>query len=272
MKIQTLVLAALLAVIPAEFAAAATICTAIADAKTGDFLRRDGDCVLRVTPASTFKIAISLMGFDSGFLTDEHQPSLAFQPGDVDWGGEAWRQPTDPERWIKYSVVWFSRRVTHGLGEDRVKAYAAAFHYGNADITGDPGQHNGLDRAWISSSLKISPMEQIAFLTALVNRRLPVRAQAVDMTEHLTAVARLPDGWDIHGKTGTAFPRDADGRSDEAHGYGWFVGWARNGEQTLVFAWLTQDEAPAKEPAGLRTRDGFLAAFPSLIGAPAPAP
>lgn len=40
-------------------ASSAELCTAIADASTGQVLMLRGDCGRRVTPASTFKIAIS---------------------------------------------------------------------------------------------------------------------------------------------------------------------------------------------------------------------
>jgi beta-lactamase class D len=248
----------------ASAAQARTICTVIADAGAGKVLVQQGDCSQRVTPASTFKIAISLMGFDSGFLKDEHSPTLPYREGYVDWGGAAWRQPTDPTRWIKYSVVWFSQRVTHFLGEARLHKYASDFGFGNADVSGDPGKNNGLDNSWISSSLKISPLEQIAFLQKIVNRQLPVTPHAFDMTSQITEVTQLPDGWDIHGKTGTAFPHNADGTDDEAHGQGWFVGWATKGSHTLVFARLIQDEKKGPSWPGPEARNTFLKEMPSL--------
>jgi beta-lactamase class D len=246
-------------------ARAKTICTIVANAKTGDVLSQEGDCDARVTPASTFKIAISLMGFDAGFLKDEHTPTLSYHPGDPDWGGKAWLAPTDPARWIQYSVVWFSQRVTHALGEAKVKHYAQAFDYGNADISGDPRKNNGLDRSWISSSLKISPREQITFLQRLVNRQLPVSAHAYEMTDRISQISQRPDGWLIHGKTGAAFPRTADGSFDESRGYGWFVGWAAKGEHSLVFARLIQDEQKHAISPGIRTRDALMEQWPQLI-------
>src|SRR6185437_16999365 len=87
---------------------ARTICTLVVDAKTGKAVAEQGDCATRVTPASTAKIAFAVMGYDAGFLKTEHDPTLPYKPGYVDWGGAAWRQPTDPVRWLKYSVVWFS--------------------------------------------------------------------------------------------------------------------------------------------------------------------
>lgn len=248
---------------------AKTLCTVIADANTSQTLVQQGDCSTRVTPASTFKIAISLMGFDSGFLKDEHAPALPYRTGYVDWGGEVWRQPTDPARWIKYSVVWFSEQVTQSLGQQRFQNYATAFQYGNEDVSGDPGKHNGVMGSWIDSSLRISPLEQVAFLKKVVNRQLPVTPHAFDMTERITEVTTLPDGWDIHGKTGMGSPGTA-GAFDRAHAYGWFVGWARKGSRTLVFARLIQDEKVEEGPAGVRARDAFLQAWPTLVDSAAP--
>jgi beta-lactamase class D len=266
MYLRRVAVSFLLAGLAASTAQARTVCTAIADAGTGKILVQQGDCSGRVTPASTFKIAISLMGYDSEFLKDAHSPALPYREGYVDWGGADWRQSTDPARWIKYSVVWFSQQVTQSLGEARFQTYVDDFQYGNEDVSGESGKHNGLTRAWISSSLKISPLEEVSFLEKLVNRRLPVTSHAFDMTSQITQIAEHPDSWDVHGKTGTGFPPTADGTEDEAHGYGWFVGWATKGTRTFVFARLIQDEKKESEPAGLRARAAFLNELPSLLG------
>lgn len=151
---------------PAE---ARIICTIVADAMNDEVILEKGDCESRVTPASTFKIPLAVMGYDSGFLEDANEPVLPFVKGYPDWGGDAWRQPATPKRWMEFSIVWFSQRITEFLGHEQLRDYADAFGYGNADMTGDPGKDNGLERAWIASSLKISPREQVAFLKKLVN-------------------------------------------------------------------------------------------------------
>lgn len=263
--LRTLVFGMLTAVSAASAVQARTVCTALADADSGKILLQEGNCRDRVTPASTFKIALSLIGFDSGFLQDAHTPSLPYRAGDVDWGGEAWRQPTDATRWMTYSVVWFSQRITHALGAPRVQKYLNNFNYGNTDISGDPGKNNGLDRAWIGSSLKISPLEQIAFLQKLVRRELPVSAHAYDMTQQVVQTNTLDNGWTVHGKTGTAFPHHADGSNDEVRAHGWFVGWITKGQRTLVFVRLTQREQKETTSAGIQTRDAFLRELPSLL-------
>ena len=265
MNIRRVALAGALACLAAPTAEAKTICTVIVDATSGKTILQQGDCTGRVTPASTFKVALSVMGYDSGFLRDAHNPTLPFKKGYVDWGGDNWKQPTDAVRWLKYSVVWFSQRITHALGEKKLHEYATAFDYGNADFSGDAGKNNGPDRAWIASSLKISPLEQVAFLTKLVNRKLPVSAHATEMTLKVVETTALSDGWSAQGKTGMAYPRKPDYSFDEEHPWGWFVGWAKKGDRTLVFARLIQDDRKTAGTAGVRARDALLKELPSLI-------
>jgi beta-lactamase class D len=252
---------ALLAAAGAQ-AGAHTICTIVADAATGKPLLEEGDCATRTTPASTFKIAIAAMGFDAGILKDAHAPVLPYKQGYVDWGGADWMQPTDPARWLKYSVVWYSQQVAHRLGARRFHAYAAKFGYGNADVSGDPGAHNGLDRSWIGCSLRISPREQVAFLRRVVDGTLPVSAQALAHTREVVETFPVPGGWTIQGKTGASRPH---GANDPALPLGWFVGWASKGGRTLVFARLNQDDAEMEGTAGVRNRAAFLAEAPALF-------
>lgn len=262
MRILAKILIALL--LPLSTARAGAICTVLADAESGQVLHSEGDCETRVTPASTFKVAIGLMGYDSGLLANEHSPALPFKEGYPDWI-ESWKAETDPGSWMKNSVVWYSQQITRSLGQERFRQYVEAFDYGNLDVSGDPGKDNGLTRAWLSSSLKISPLEQVAFLRALVRRQLPVSAHAFQMIDRITAVTALPGGWDVHGKTGSGAPRNADGSLNTKRSYGWFVGWARRGDVAIVFARLIQNEKKETVPPGPKARDAFLEELPTLL-------
>ena len=239
------------------YAETITVCTAVASAATGEILKQEGTCDTRATPASTFKIAISLMGFDAGFLKDAHRPALPFEEGYADWN-PAWRSTTDPTKWMKDSVVWYSQQVTKALGKDRFGDYVRAFKFGNEDVSGDPDKDNGLTNAWLSSSLEISPLEQLAFLRKIVGRSLPVSSHAFEMTSRLIDFGILQSGWHIFGKTGTSASKNPDGTLAVGRPWGWFVGWATKSGRTLVFARLTKDtERPAVSP-GLAARDAVL--------------
>ena len=241
-------------------------CILIADASTKRIVKEEGACDTRITPASTFKIAISLMGYDAGFLKSEHAPMLHYRKGDPDWR-DSWLSDTDPQKWIRDSVVWYSQRVTAALGPARFRHYATVFQFGNADVSGDPKKHDGLKWAWIDSSLQVSPREELDFLERVVRRELPVKPIAYEMTSRITTIAGEHGGWEIHGKPGTGSPQLADGRDDDAHAYGWFVGWAVKGGRTLVFVRQTQDASLQDGPAGLRARDAFLPGLPALLDA-----
>ena len=259
-----LVLACSLAVQPA-FAwrndalasSAALECTTITDVASGIRLAHEGQCDQRVTPASTFNIAVSLMGYDSGILLDQHTPALPFRAGYAD-DLPAWRATTDPTGWFRHSVLWFAQQVTARLGAERFQRYVHQFSYGNQDLSGDPGKDNGLHLSWVGSSLTISPAEQVVFLAKLVKRELSVSAKAYDMTERIMLAQTLSNGWIVHGKTGTASPVLADGKDDPAHQYGWYVGWASKGERTVVFARLVLHARQEGSHAGPRVKQAFL--------------
>lgn len=239
-------------------------CTELVDAASGKQLVREGQCERRMPPMSTFKIAISLMGYDSGALIDEHTPTLPFKEGYVDWRPE-WRMATDPTAWLHKSVVWYSQQVTMRIGEQRYADYVKRFGYGNQDVSGDAGKHNGLTYAWLNSSLQISPDEQAAFLRKLVNRQLGVTARAYDTTTKILWVKRLENGWDVYGKTGAGSPHLPDGSSDSAHAFGWFAGWATKGTRTVILVRFGQDEKEQSGSAGYRVRDGLLRELPVLL-------
>ena len=233
-------------------------CTIMLDAVSGAPIAEEGDCGLRATPASTFNIAVSLMGFDSGILRDAHAPALPFKPGYADWQ-PSWRATTDPTDWIRNSTVWYAQQVTTRLGGQGLRDYVGRFDYGNQDLSG------GLANAWITSSLQISPREQVAFLRKLAMRELPVSAHALDMTAQLLRLPTLSNGWNVYGKTGTAFPLLGDGSEDPDRAWGWFVGWASKDGRAVVFARLVLAKRQSEGAAGPLLKASFLRELPARL-------
>jgi beta-lactamase class D/beta-lactamase regulating signal transducer with metallopeptidase domain len=231
-------------------------CTVMADAASGAVLVREGSCDERVTPASTFKIAISLMGFDSGVLRDDRTPYLPYKPSYAS-SNPSWRHGTDPAGWLRESVVWYSQQVVARLGAARVRSYVQAFDYGNRELASVAGVDDAVAVSEVSPTLKISPLEELVFLRKVVNRSLPVSAHAYDVTARLLKGATLANGWEVYGKTGTAPARLADGSADDTQYIGWFVGWVNKGGRTLVFARLLQRPVDSDDYAGAHARATF---------------
>ena len=213
----------------------------------------EGNCDKRYSPCSTFKIAISLMGFDSGILIDETRPNWDFKSGYADWL-EQWKQPHNPKMWLANSCVWYSQVITKKLGAQRFCDYVRRFAYGNQDTSGDKGMNNGLTHCWLSSSLALSPKEHIHFLNKLVTNTLPVSLDAQEKTKNIMYQETLPSGWALYGKTGTGCQRDADGTKAKDRQIGWFVGFVRKGEKVITFVQLIADEDKQDTYASLRAK------------------
>jgi len=248
----------------ASAAIAGPSCTLIADAQTGAVLVQQGPCEQRNSPASTFKVALALMGYQSGILLDAHLPLWPYRSHYKSWDADFKKKPTDPTAWLKESVVWYSRLLVQHTGRAGLQASVDGFDYGNRDISGTPGFKETLPEAvWVDSSLQISPVEQVAFLRKIVNRELPsVSPQTYDKVAEVMP-AFGAGGWAVHGKTGSGFQPGGIGKGRRQ--YGWFVGWAIKDKRTILFARLDKDDARRDDIAGIRVRDEFLAALPNLV-------
>lgn len=219
--------------------------------ENGKVLQSEGDPEKRYAPMSTFKIPLSLIGFDSGILVDEMHPVWPFKEGYVDWR-EVWKQDQTPKSWMKESCVWYSQVLTKKLGMKKFQEYVTKFDYGNKDLTGDKGSNNGLTNAWLSSSLQISSAEQVAFLQKMLAGKLPVKPHAVAMTKNIIFVEELKNGWKFYGKTGMGSLLNADGTKNPDLYHGWFIGWIEKGDRRIIFSNHIEDDK--KEEIGASQR------------------
>jgi beta-lactamase class D len=254
---------ALLATFGMATAQAAPVCTLLTDVATGKVLSQTGTCDRPNSPASTFKVPLSLMGFDSGLLIDAKAPTLPYK-AIYNVQRAEWKVATDPTYWLANSVVWYSQELTRRMGLETFTHYVQAFQYGNQDIGGDRGKNNGLTNAWLSSSLKISPAGQADFLRRMLTRQLPVSAKAIDLTEQIMPAAGLPNGWNLHGKTGTGNPEKPDGHLDATRQFGWFIGWADKGDRRVIFVHLIEDKRQSVG-AGLRAKAEVIGLLPAML-------
>lgn len=189
-------------------------------------------CKERLSACSTFKIPIALMAFDQDVLADEN---TVIKWDAVDRKAVHWNQDQTPVTWLRYSTVWVSQWITPQIGKEQMKKYLSDFQYGNQDMSG------GIDKAWLSSTLKISAQEQVDFLGRFWQGRLGVSAQAVELTKKCLPYTKTEAGSVVRGKTGSGF--QSQGRR-----VGWYVGYLKNGAQQYVFATNFRDADRADDP------------------------
>ena len=193
----------------------------------------------RVTPACSFNIALSLMGFDAGILKDEEIPIWNFQEGYDDFL-ESWKASQTPHSWMTRSCVWYSKIIGLQLGLETIQNYLALLEYGNQDMsTGLATPGGSTKAAWISASLTISPREQVDFIQKMIHGKFSVSSNAIQMTKGLVFKEELPEGWKLYGKTGLGTIVSQDGPNLQVR---WFVGWIENDHAFFPFAYQMREK------------------------------
>lgn len=74
------------------------------------------------------------------------------------------------------------------------------------------------DRFWLSSTLNITPRQQVEFLAKLWTNALPAKQEATDLVRRML-VLESGQGWQWAGKTGSCSVEN-----ESALDHGWFVG------------------------------------------------
>lgn len=187
-----------------------------------------------VCPCSTFKIALSLIGFEEKILIDTQHPIWDFQQ-DYDDFLNTWKQPHFPLSWMQNSCIWYSKLLSQKIGLKKLQDYLACFDYGNHDISWGlvtPGKQTPF---WVPpSSLKISPRQQVEFIQKLLLNTFHLNPRSVEKTKELLFKANLEPGLKLYGKTGWS----GSIKPNQPLEYGWFVGWVESSSNFFPFAYL----------------------------------
>lgn len=164
-------LAGALTLLAAPQTAASHRCVVIVDVKTADAWKSNAaECAARLPPASTFKIPHALVALETG----------AIAPDTVEkWDGTQyaeqpnWNRDQTVASALRPSVVWFFQRIAPRVGAARMHEWLQRLRYGNASTSGDVTMY------WLNGTLRVSPVEQAAFLGQLYRGRLPFAADRV---------------------------------------------------------------------------------------------
>lgn len=161
----------------------------------------------RMVPASTFKVANSLIALETGAV-DSVDEVIPYE------GGEAafpeWEQDMSMREALPASNLPIYQEVARRVGLDRMREHVELLDYGNAEI-GDV-----VDEFWVTGPLEISASEQTRFLSRLATGDLPVAEDNQEQVREITFVEERDD-CRLHVKSGWAFDIDPE--------RGWWVGW-----------------------------------------------
>jgi beta-lactamase class D len=173
----------------------------------------------RYIPASTFKIANSLIGLSTGVVNNVDEvlpykgPSKPFIT--------AWAHDMGLRKAIAISNVPIYQELARRIGKTRMQKGVTNLHYGNETIG------NSIDTFWLDGPLKISALEQTKFLTKLVQNKLPLSKDIQKNVQEIILLEQEKE-WKLYGKTGW--------QNAPNKGIGWFVGWLEKKGNIYVFA------------------------------------
>jgi beta-lactamase class D len=172
----------------------------------------------RVLPASTFKIVNSLIGLETGKITDE---KMIIKWDSVKRWNKDWNKDLTMEEAFKVSSVPYYQEVARRIGRDTMKLWIDTLHYGNMNISGP------IDSFWLNNTLKISPDEQLGLVNELYFDKLPFskRSQQIVRDVMLQENNTL---YKLSYKTGWGF-------DEKNNTIGWVVGWIEENRHVYLF-------------------------------------
>jgi bla regulator protein blaR1 len=173
----------------------------------------------RSSPNSTYKIYSALFAMESNVISQNNNSKV--------WDGKInpfpeWNQDQNLATALSHSVNWYFQKTDREVGRKQLQDYFHKIKYGNEDISGD------LDRYWMESSLKISPIEQAQLLYQFEENQWGFNVENINAVKKAILIDVQKNG-KLYGKTGT-------GRINGKDVNGWFIGFVEKGDERYYFA------------------------------------
>jgi len=182
---------------------------------------------IRYTPASTFKIVNSLIGLETGVITDE---KMVIKWDGIKRSNDAWNKDMSMEEAFRVSCVPYYQEVARRIGKDTMKLWIDSVGYGNKNIG------NKIDTFWLDNSLKISADEQLGLVKRLYFDQLPFQKRTQQLVRDVMLMEDSTT-YSLSYKTGWGF--------DEKHAnLGWIVGWIEENKHPYFFVTVVKSADP----------------------------
>lgn len=150
-------------------------------------------CGKQVSPASTFKVMLSLMALETNVALDEN---LVIPWNGVSTGRTEWDKDMNMREALKVSSEPYYRELAKRIGKPELQKWLDTLRYGNKKI-GD-----SVERCWTDQSLQISPDEQLTLMKRLYFNKLPFSERAQRIVRSMMLQEDTPD-YKLYYKTGT---------------------------------------------------------------------
>jgi beta-lactamase class D len=197
-------------------------CFALLNNSTGNFtvynLERYRDSAF--LPASTFKIVNSLIGLQTGVISND---SMVIKWDGVQRSVAGWNQDLSMYQAFRLSAVPYYQEVARRIGRDTMQHWLDSLSYGSKKIT------TRIDTFWLDHSLKITPDEEMGLVKRLYFNQLPFHQRNQEIVKTAMLMEDKPE-YKLSYKTGWA-PWDSIHKKQ----IGWIVGWIEENRHPYFF-------------------------------------
>lgn len=187
-------------------------------------------------PASTFKIVNSLIGLQTGKISND---SMVIKWDGINRSRSECNQDLSMYTAFRLSCPPWYQELARRIGQDTMKQWLDSLGYGNKKIS-------RLDTFWLDNSLKITPDEQMGLVKRLYFNQLPFHRLNQEIVKKAMRFEDTPD-YKLSYKTGWGY--DEKGRSQA-----WVVGWIEENQHPYFFVLNLEAEDRNKDMAAIRLK------------------
>ena len=188
-------------------------------------------------PASTFKIINSLIGIQTGAITNEKMviswDSIVrkYPNGDT---ATAWNKDLTMEDAFKTSAYPYYQEVARRIGKDTMQHWLDTLGYGSRYSKFKIG--NNIDTFWLDNTLKVTPDEELGLVKKLYFNQLPFQGRPQEIVKKLM-VQENNANYKLSYKSGWGF-------TENGNALGWIVGWIEENNHPYFFVLNVESPDP----------------------------
>ena len=183
-------------------------------------------------PASTFKIANSLIGIETGRIVNEKMIIKwdgVVRPFPMGDSSKSWNKDLTMEEAFKRSALPYYQEVARRIGKDTMQFWLDSLKYGNKKIV------SPVDVFWLNNTLKITADEEMGFVKKLYFNQLPFQKRTQEIVKKVM-VQEANANYQLAYKTGT-------GTLENGRTLCWIVGWVEENRHPYFFV-MNMDGKP----------------------------
>lgn len=220
-------------------------CFALFDNGTGKFtiynLSRYRDS--SYLPASTFKIVNSLIGLQTGVITNEN---MIIKWDSIQRPIEEWNQDLTMTEAFRISAVPYYQEVARRIGKDSMQSWLNKMKYGAKSDTEKVVINSAIDTFWLDNSIKMTPDQQLGLVKKLYFDQLPF-FNTYQETVKRTMLFESNSNYKFSYKTGW-------GQNEKGNHIGWIVGWIEENRHPYFFVLNIESPDPDFDMRSVRKK------------------